>query len=149
MPSQCLDDLGRAHLQLGTKNPVPEAAGNAKAVLVVSKVVLKMVLLQLLVPRRELLVVKEVVSQVVKRVAEHTTAVGCCRSIPVVEEDSVCELPEWCCKRCEQRRGHDQPIPVHWQVVVNTVEQEMQGESGTIVGKVAVKTLAMDIFAIV
>jgi hypothetical protein len=48
-----LDDLCRAHLELCAKNPVPEAACDAKAILVVGKVVLEMILLQFLVVCRE------------------------------------------------------------------------------------------------
>ena len=44
-----LDDLWRGHLQLGTKHPVPETACHAEAILVISKVMLEVVLLQLLV----------------------------------------------------------------------------------------------------
>jgi hypothetical protein len=51
--SRSLEDLGLAHLQLCAKHPVPEAARDAKAVLVVRKVVLEMVLLKLLVVWRQ------------------------------------------------------------------------------------------------
>jgi hypothetical protein len=50
--SRSLDDLRWTHLQLCAKHPVPEAACNTKPILVVSKVVLEMVLLELLVVRR-------------------------------------------------------------------------------------------------
>lgn len=45
----CLQDLGRRDLQLSTEDAVPETAGDAKAVLVVGKVVLQVVFLELLV----------------------------------------------------------------------------------------------------
>jgi hypothetical protein len=44
-----LDHLGRAHLQLRTKDPIPKAACDAKALLVIRKVVLEVVFLELLV----------------------------------------------------------------------------------------------------
>jgi hypothetical protein len=62
-----------------------------------------------------------------------------------VEEYGVCELPERCCKRCEQRGRHDQPVLVHWKVVVDAVEKEVQCKSGAVVGKVAVKLLAENV----
>jgi hypothetical protein len=48
-----LDDFGGAHLKLGTKHAVPEAACDTETVLVVFEVVLEVVLLQLLVVLRE------------------------------------------------------------------------------------------------
>lgn len=56
MHRQCLvglDDLGRAHVEFCAKDPIPEAACYTEAVLVVSEMVLEMVLLELLVVRRE------------------------------------------------------------------------------------------------
>lgn len=44
---------GRPHLNLGAKHPIPEPARDSKAILVVSKVVLEVVLLELLVVRRK------------------------------------------------------------------------------------------------
>ena len=83
--------------------------------------------------------VEEVVSQIVERVAEDTTTVGSCRGVPVVEEHGVCKLPERCCKQCEQRRRHDQPVLIHGEVVMDAMEEEVQGESGAVIGKMAVK----------
>lgn len=122
---QRLDDLRGTHLQLSTENPVPEAAGDTEAILVVSKVVLEMVLLELLVPRGKLLVVEEVVGEIVECVAEDTAAVSCGRRVPVVKEDSVRKLPKRRRKRCEQCGRHNQPVFVHRQVVVNTMKEEM------------------------
>lgn len=68
---------------------------------------LEVVLLEVLVPRRKPLVMKEEVSQVVECVAEHTTTVRSGCRVPVVEEHGVCKLPERRRKRCEQRRRHD------------------------------------------
>jgi hypothetical protein len=48
-----LDHLGRAHLQLRTKDPIPKAACDAKALLVIRKVVLEVVFLELLVVWRQ------------------------------------------------------------------------------------------------
>lgn len=119
--SVCLDDLRWTHLQLSTKHPVPKAASNAEAVLVISKVVLEMVLLELLVPRRKLLVMEKVVGHVIERVAKNTTTISSGRSIPIVEEYGVRKFPEWCRKRGEQCRGHDEPVLVHGKVMVDAV----------------------------
>jgi hypothetical protein len=43
------NDLGLAHIQLRAEHPVPEATGNAEAVLIVGEVVLQVVFLQGLV----------------------------------------------------------------------------------------------------
>jgi hypothetical protein len=53
MPLRSLDDLGRAHLELCAKHPVPEAARDSETVLVVGEVVLEVVLLEFLVVRRQ------------------------------------------------------------------------------------------------
>ena len=122
---RCLHDLGWAHLQLGTEDAVPETASDAKAILIVGKMVLEMVLLELLVPGRKLLMVQEVVGHVVEGVPEDTTSVSSCRSIPIVEKNGVRKLPEWCCKRGEQRGRHDQSILVHGKIVVDAVEKKV------------------------
>ena len=48
-----LDDLGLGTLQFRVEDPIPETAADTKAVLVVGKVVLEMMLLQSTVPWRE------------------------------------------------------------------------------------------------
>lgn len=53
-----LDKIG---LQLCAKHIVPEPGGDAKAKFVLEEMVLQMVLLELLVPERQILVVKKVV----------------------------------------------------------------------------------------
>jgi hypothetical protein len=51
--SRRLDDLGSREIKLGTKNPVPEAAGNTKAVLVVGEMMLQVILLEFSVVQRK------------------------------------------------------------------------------------------------
>lgn len=58
-------------LQLCAEDAIPESARDPKAILVVCKVVLKMILLQLFVVRRQIAVVKKVVGQVVADVPEY------------------------------------------------------------------------------
>ena len=59
------------------------------------------------------LVVQEVVSQIVANVSKDTTTKDCSGSVPVIEENSVSEVPEGCSKRKEQGWRHDQAQPVH------------------------------------
>lgn len=141
-PSTLLD-LDR-RLQLSTENTVPELASDSKSKLIIQEVVLKMVLLELLVPERQVLVMKEVMRQVVANVSENATAVDSSCDIPVVGEDGVCKLPERCSQGYKQGWGHDQTVLVHGQVVMNTVQQKVSGDADSVVRKVAVgATLAL------
>ena len=47
-----LQDLGRRELNLSAENPVPETTGHSKTVIEISKVMLKVIFLELLVVRR-------------------------------------------------------------------------------------------------
>lgn len=98
---------------------------------------LEVVLLEFLVPRRKFLVVEEVVGHIVQGVTKDTTAISSCRRVPVVEKYGVCKFPEWCCKRNEQGGRHDESVLVHGKVVVDAVEEEVQCESDTVIGKMA------------
>jgi hypothetical protein len=49
----CLQDLGRWDLKLSAEDAVPETTGDAKAVLVIGKVMLQVVFLELLVVERQ------------------------------------------------------------------------------------------------
>lgn len=111
--------------QLGAKNAVPELAGNAKAELVVEEVVGKVVLLELLVPEREVLVVQEIVSEIVANVAKDAAAEYGRGHVPVPVKDGVGQLPEWSCQHDEEGGRHDEAIPVHGKVVVDTVQKEV------------------------
>jgi hypothetical protein len=55
-----LDDLGWAHVQLSAEHPVPESACDAETILVVSKVVLEVILLELLVVWGQSMIVSSV-----------------------------------------------------------------------------------------
>ena len=59
---------------------------------------------------------------------------GC---IPVPKDDSMCKLPERCCQNDKKCGRHNKPVFVHRQVVVNTVEEEVESDADTVVGKVA------------
>lgn len=79
--------------------------------------------------------VKEVVRQVVADVSENTATEDCCCNVPVPVEQKVGEFPEWGCQDSEQCRWHDESKLVHGQIVVDTVENEMEAECDTIIGK--------------
>jgi hypothetical protein len=134
-----LDDLGRSHLKLGTEDAVPETASDTETVLVVCEVMRKVVLLQLLVVRRKLLVVKEVVCHIVAGVSEDTTTVGSQSGIPVPKDDSMCEFPERCCKDNEECRWHDEPVLVHGKVMVNPVKKKVEGNGDAVIRKVIIQ----------
>ena len=128
--SLCLDNRGR---KLGAKDLVPEPAGDTKAVLVVEEVVLEVVLLELLVPKREVLVVEKVMRQVVADIAKDSATVHRRREVPVPVKEHVGELPERRGKGDEQRRRHHKTIFVHGEVVVNAMEQKVGSEADPVV----------------
>lgn len=123
-------------LDLRTEDDVPEFASNTEAVLVVEEVVFQMILLELLVPQWQVLMVQEVVCHVVAGVAKNATAVNCCRNVPIPEEDCVGERPERSGKNGEKRRRHNETVFVHGQIVMDTVQREMQCDTNAVVRKV-------------
>lgn len=114
-----LDDVWGRKLSL--EDAVPEATGHTKAVLVIGKMVLQVVLLQVAPVRGEavktnvsvnliqenkstldlLLVVKEIVGQIVANIAKDTTTEDSSGCAPVPVEHSLCEIPEWSGERDE------------------------------------------------
>lgn len=83
--------------------------------------------------------VKEVVSKIVADVAEDATTVDSSSGMPAVGKDSMGKIPEGGCKHHEESGRHDQSILIHGQVMVNTMEQEVQSDANTVVGEVVVK----------
>lgn len=81
---------------------------------------------------------------VVASIAKDSSTVGCSSCIPVPEDDSMCKLPERGSKRNEERRWHDEPILVHREVVVNAVQQEVQGDTDTVVWQIPTVMLAVN-----
>lgn len=84
-----------------------------------------------------LLVVQEVVREVITYVAKYTTTEHSCCCVPVVEEDCMSELIEWCCESDEEGRRHDKAITVHREVVVDAVEKEVCRYADSVVRKVS------------
>lgn len=52
------------------------------------------------------------------------------------------KLPEWCGEHHEESRGHDKTVLVHRQIMVDAMEQEMQSDADSVVGKIAGLELA-------
>jgi hypothetical protein len=129
-----LDNVG---LQLCAEHVVPELCGDAKAELVLQEMVLQVVLLEILIPERQVLVVEEIVSHVIADITKDATTVDCGRSIPVVGENSVCEIPERSCKQHKHGWRHDKSVPIHGQVVMDTVKQEVGNEAISVIREVA------------
>ena len=119
--------------QLGTKYSIPESARNAKAVLVVHEVMLKVIFLQLPIVRWEaitkgqyssritmlmwenlLLVMEKVVGHVVTYVSKDSATVSTGCRIPIIEENSMCEFPERKCEYQEERGWHYESKSIHW-----------------------------------
>jgi hypothetical protein len=74
-----------------------------------------------------LAVVQKIMRQVIADVPKYSSAEYRCCSMPVIEEDGMCQLPEWSRQCNEECRRHDKPILVHWKVVVNAMKEEMDG----------------------
>lgn len=99
----------------------------------------KMVLLEFLVPKRQVLVVKEVVRQIVADVAKETTGKGSGSSMPAVRKDGMCKMPERVSQDHKERGRHDEAILVHGEIVMNAMKQEVQRNAYTVVGQIVVK----------
>jgi len=82
-------------------------------------------------------VVQEVVGDVVVEVSKDAAAVDGHRCVPVVEEKGVGQLPEGRCQHYKQGRRHDQAEPVHWEVVVDTVQQEVGSDADSVIRKIS------------
>jgi hypothetical protein len=100
--------------KLSAENGVPESTGDAETKLVVEKVMSKMVLLEVLVPQRQVLVVKEVVRQIVADISKDASTVGCYSSIPVVAKDAVSHPPERSSQSSEESGWHNKTVSIHW-----------------------------------
>lgn len=83
-------------------------------------------------------VMQEIVGLVVANVPEDTAAVHCHGGIPVVVEDCVRKLPEGGRENDEKGRRHDEPVLVHWKVVMNAMKEKVSGDADTIVRKVPI-----------
>jgi hypothetical protein len=116
--------LGVVH-ELSAENGVPESARDSETKLVIEKVMGKVVLLEILVPQRQVLVVKEVVRKIVADISKDTSTVGCYCSIPVVAEDGMSHPPERSSQKSEENGRHNKTVLIHGKIMVDTVEEKM------------------------
>lgn len=84
-----------------------------------------------------LLVMQKVMGEVVADVAKDSTTVHCCCNVPIEPEQGVCQLPERCCQCEEEGWWHHQAEFIHWEVVVDAVEEEVQSYGVVVIGEVA------------
>ena len=101
---------------------------------------LEMELLEALVPHGQVVVVQEVMSQVIADIAKNGAAVdrGCNAPIPV--KDKMRELPERRRKNGKESRRHHESVLVHGEVVMNSVEREVEGDADAVVREPPGKT---------
>lgn len=103
----------------------------------------EMVFLKALVPKRKVLVMKEVMRQIIHNVTKNTATKDGRSQVPVEVEDRMRQLPERCRKHQEKSWRHDEAIFVHWQVVMYAVEEEMQCNSSPIIRKITAQELVI------
>lgn len=152
-------------MKSSTEHPVPEGTSDTEAIGVVGKVVFKVISLKALIEGWEpetipdcqyhkymevdryhlLLMVEKVVSHVIAYVPKNTASEGHRRCIPVIEEDGVCKPPEGRRKNNKQSRWHHKAVLIHGKVVVNSVQEEMQGYPYSVIGKEPDQRLAKNI----
>lgn len=70
---------------------------------------------------------------VITDISKDTTTVRQHTGIPVVVEDRMRQLPKWSSKNDEQGRGHHKSIFVHGQVVMDAMQEEVQGDTNSVV----------------
>mgnify|MGYP001114919479 CR=1 FL=1 len=73
--------------------------------------------------------------QIIADVAKDATTEDLHGCEPVVEEDGVGKFPERSRQNHKQCWWHDQSITVHGQVVVNTVKEEVESQTDSVVRK--------------
>ncbi|OIC47616.1 hypothetical protein A7L03_19200 [Acinetobacter baumannii] len=93
----------------------------------------------MLVVFRKLLVVEKVMRHIVACVSKDAATVRSQSRMPIPKDDSMSKLPERCCQNDEKRRRHNKPVFVHGQVVVDAVEEEVEGNTDTIVGQMVIQ----------
>lgn len=76
---------------------------------------------------------------IIADITENSSTKYGCRCIPIVEEHSMRQLPEWRRKYNEQCWWHDKAIAIHGKVVVNAMEEEVQRDTNAIVWEMVVK----------
>lgn len=75
---------------------------------------------------------------VIACVSKNASAVSSQGRVPVPRNYGVCEFPKGRGQHHEERRGHDKPVLVHGEVVMDAVEEEVEGEGNAVIREVAV-----------
>ena len=78
---------------------------------------------------------------VIANISEDTTAVCQHSGMPVEKDYRVRELPEWECEDDKQGRRHHKSIFIHGEVVMDSVQKEVQSDTNSIVRKESAKML--------
>jgi hypothetical protein len=84
---------------------------------------------------------EEIMGHVVADVPEYSSTIHRCSRIPIIKEDSMCQLPEWGCKDEEQRRGHHESILVHRKVVMDAMKEKVCCKADAVIWEVSVSGL--------
>lgn len=122
---------------LSAEDNVPELAGDTETQLVVFVVVLQVGFFDLLEELRQLGVMQDIMGDIVHDVAQ--SSAGKARTSHVEWQKTEHQLVEWICQNDEQRWGQNQTISVHRQVMVDTMQEEVESQEKTVVGQVVVQ----------
>lgn len=77
---------------------------------------------------------QKVVRQVIADVAKNSATKYSYCSVPIVEENCMCELVERCCESNKEGRWHNEPVFVHWEIMVDAVKEEVCCDANSIIG---------------
>lgn len=80
-------------------------------------------------------VVQEVMGEIIADIPKDAATEYRRGRVPVVIEDCVCQLPERSSQKHEQCRWHNKTILIHREIVVDTMKQEVQSKTDTVVRK--------------
>lgn len=81
--------------------------------------------------------VQEIVCQVVAYVSKYPSAIHCRRCIPVVRKYRMGKVPEWRGEHNKEGRGHHEPVAVHWEIVMDAVNGEVERYAVSVVWEIA------------
>lgn len=79
---------------------------------------------------------KEIMGQVIADIPEYATTEDGSSSVPIVTEKIVGQPVEGSCQHDKQGRWHDEPKLVHGEIMVYTMEDEVKGDTNTIIRKI-------------
>jgi hypothetical protein len=82
-------------------------------------------------------VVEEVMCHIITDISKYATTENCDRSVPVIEENCVSQFPEGRGQNHEQSWWHHKPVFIHWQIMVDSVKKEMEGDADSIIREIS------------